>query len=63
MKPQLKNFRSSLVAQQVKDLAWSLLWLGLLLWLGFDPWPGNFHMAQAQPTEKNNLNDLPRIKI
>ena len=25
--------------QQVKDLVLSLLWLGLLLWLRFDPWP------------------------
>ena len=22
--------------------------LGLLLWHGFDPWPGNFHMLQVQ---------------
>ena len=36
---------SSPVAQQVKDLlALSLHWLGSLLWLGLDPWPGNFHM-------------------
>ena len=35
---------SSLVVQQVKDLVLSsLLWLWLLLWHGFDPWPGNFH--------------------
>ena len=26
------------MAQQVKDLVWSLLW-----W-GFDPWPGNSHV-------------------
>ena len=31
--------RSSLVAQWIKDLALSLLQLGSLLWLGFDPWP------------------------
>ena len=24
-----------------QDLAFSLLWLGLLLWPGFDPWAGN----------------------
>lgn len=29
--------QSSLVAQRVKDLAWSLLWLWLQLWRGFDP--------------------------
>ena len=26
--------------------------LGLLLWRGFDPWPGNFHMLQVQPNKK-----------
>ena len=31
-----KEFRSCLVAQQVKDPAL------LLLWQGFNPWPGNF---------------------
>ena len=30
------------MAQQVKDLTLSLLWLGLLMWLEFDPWPRNF---------------------
>ena len=30
--------RSSLVAQWVKDLALSLLWLGLLLWCSLDLW-------------------------
>ena len=38
---------SSLVAQWVKDLAWSLLWFESLLWRGFDPWPGNFHMLSV----------------
>ena len=32
------------MAQPVKDLVLPLLWLGLLLWLGSDPWPGNLHM-------------------
>ena len=27
----------------------SLLWLGSLLWHGFDPWPGIFHMLWLQP--------------
>lgn len=31
---------SSLVVQQVKDLALSLQQLGLLLWHEFDPWLG-----------------------
>ena len=32
----------------VNDAVVALLWLGLLLWHGFDPW----HMLQAQPKEK-----------
>ena len=35
---------SSLVAQEVKDPVLLLQRLGSLLWHGFDPWPGNFHM-------------------
>ena len=31
----------------VRDLALSLLWLGL------DLWPGNFHMLQVQPKQIN----------
>lgn len=37
-----------LVAQQVKDPVFSLLWLRSLLWLGFDPWPGNFCTAKKK---------------
>ena len=37
----------SFMGQRVKHLALSLLWLGLLLWCGFDPWPGSFHMPQV----------------
>ena len=36
----------------VKYSSVSLLWLGLLLWLRFDPWPENFCMPQAQPNIK-----------
>ena len=43
---------SSLVVQQVKDLALSLQWLWSLLWHGFDPWPRNFHMPQVWPKIK-----------
>ena len=39
-----KHGRSSLVAQQVKDPALSLLWLRSLLWCRFDPWAGKFSM-------------------
>ena len=44
---------SSLVEEQVKDPASSLLWLGSLLWHKFHPWSGNFHMLQVQ--QKKNL--------
>ena len=40
------------MAQQVKGPALSLLWLRLLLWLGFDPWPRNFCMLQAGQKKK-----------
>ena len=32
---------------EVKDAAWSLLWLRVLLWLKFDPRPGHFHTPQV----------------
>ena len=54
----LKNgkFRSSLMVQQVKDLALSFLWLRSLLWDGrFDTWPRNFCMQQVWPKEKERL--------
>ena len=41
----------------VKDLALTLLWLRLLLWCRFDPWPGNFHMLWVQPQKKKK--ELP----
>ena len=48
---QLKkeNFRSSLVTQQVKDPALSLLWYGL------DPWPGNFTCCGYSQKNKRNF--------
>ena len=33
-------------AQWVKDAALTELWCRSQLRLGFDPWPGNFHMPQ-----------------
>ena len=46
----LINFKcglgSSCVAQCVKNPALSLQWLRLLLWRGFDPWPGNSYELQ-----------------
>ena len=47
-----KEYRSSLVAQQVKDLVSSLQQLGSLLWHGFDPWPRNFRMWQVWQKKK-----------
>jgi len=46
----------SLVVQQVKDPALPQLWSRLQLRLGFDPWPGNFHMLWAWPKQRNTQN-------
>ena len=35
------------MVQWVKDLVVSLQQLRMLLWHGFDSWPGNFHMPMA----------------
>lgn len=40
------------VAQWVKNLALSLQRLRVLLWCGFDPRPGNFHMPRAWPKKR-----------
>ena len=41
---------SSLVVHRVKDPVLLLLWFRLLLWHGFHPWSGNFHMpVQKKP--------------
>ena len=48
----LKGIKSCLVMQWVKDLA-----LSLQQW-GFDPWPGNFCMLQAQPKKKRKEKGL-----
>ena len=40
------------MVQQVKDLVLSLLWLLLLQWHGFSPWPGIFCMPQMRPKKK-----------
>ena len=57
--------QSSLVAQGVKDLAWSLLWLRLLLWCGLDPWPGNFYMlwVLAKKTAVIGCGANPRSRM
>ena len=43
------------MVQQVKDLVLSLLWLWVLLWHEFDPWPGNFHRPWAGPKNHNEM--------
>ena len=43
---------SFLVAQPVRDWVLSLLYLGLLLWYGFDLWSKNLHMLWVQPKRK-----------
>ena len=59
MKDNIKEFPGGL---GVKDLVFSLLWLRLLLWCGFDPWPGIFLMPQVPPNifflNKNNDKTL-----
>ena len=44
--------RCSLKPQQVEDPAFSQLWLG------FDPWPGNFCMPHVEPEKKKKKADL-----
>ena len=44
------------MAQWVKDPAL------LLLWHGFDPWPGNFHMPWAQPGKKKKRKEKDLLK-
>ena len=51
------------MAQQFKDLALSLQWLGLLLWRGFDHLPGNVLMLWAQPKKKSwSQNSRPDVR-
>ena len=40
------------LVQWVKDLVLLQLWRRSQLGLGFDPWPGNFHMLQVWPGKK-----------
>ena len=40
------------LALWVEELALPHLWCRLQLWVRFSPWPGNFHMPQAQPLKK-----------
>ena len=46
--------------QRIKDLVLSLQWPGLLLWYGFDPWPGNFHMLHGHGPKKKKKKNLKK---
>ena len=50
--PKRKQFKELPVAQWVKDLVLSQLWLRSLPWCRFDPWPRNFHVPQAPPRKE-----------
>ena len=54
------------MAQWVKDAVLSLLWLGLLLWHGFSPWPGNFymlHVADAAKKQASKQTKKPEHRV
>ena len=53
--------RSSTVAQQVEDPLLSLLRLGLLLWQGFDSWPGNSPMPWCGQKKKKKKKKSPGL--
>ena len=46
---QILMVQHSLWPIWLKDLVLSRQWLRSLLWLGFNPWPGNFPVPWAQP--------------
>ena len=50
------------MAQQVEDLELPLLWLCLLLWCGFHPWPGNFHVKWVWPKKKKKTTTTQQQK-
>ena len=48
------------LAQWVKDLALTQLWLGSQEWLGSDPWPGNsicYGAARKEKKKKDRKKD------
>ena len=49
---------STVVVEWVQDRVLSLLWLGLLLWHGFDPRSVNFPKLQAQPKKKKKKKNV-----
>ena len=57
------QFLINVVVQGVNDPESSLQQLRLLLWLGFNPWPRNFHMRQEQPKKKKVYKGFNIIHI
>ena len=53
---------SSHVAPKVEDPPLSLLWLQLLLWHRFEPWPRNFHVSPAQLKKKKKKKKKEKKK-
>ena len=45
------------VAQRAKDLSLSQLWRRLKLWLGFHPWPRNFHIPWVWQKKKKKKKE------
>ena len=43
------------MVQWITNPVLSLQKLGLLLWCGFDPWPGNFHTLQDVAKKKKKI--------
>ena len=46
------------MAQWVKDLVLSRLWLGSLLWCRFDPWPGKFTRCGVAEKKVDRCDDV-----
>ena len=49
------------MAQRVKDLVLSLQRLSLL-WCGFDPWLGNFHLIQVWPKKEREKENHSHVR-
>ena len=49
---------SYLVAWWIMDLMLSLQQFGSLLWCGFDPWQGKFHMPRRCSQKKKRNNSI-----
>ena len=60
---RIKAFRSSLMAQQVKDPVLPLLWLRSLLWCGFQSLAQELPRAEAMTKKKKKKKKKKRIKI